>query len=221
MRVSYGLFLLVLGFRGSGVPAAELPPPGLVVVAVVPDGPAAKAGVQVGDVLRTYDGTALVFPSSLDEAKEKAEAAQKETVTVELRRGEERLPLTLPVGKMGLGVRPPLPLAAQALWEEGRALPEEAYIERAGKWQAAAEAAQQAGDARAAAWLWGEAGGQWNAAQSFDRAAAAYGQAAAQSQAAGQPKAQALQSAQAVVWEREGWAHPFYWAGFELLGAWE
>jgi CHAT domain-containing protein/Tfp pilus assembly protein PilF len=68
------------------------------------------------------------------------------------------------------------------LWEEARILPE---AEGAEKLEAAAAAAQQAGDARAATWLWMSAGWHWDPAQAFERAAAVYARAAEQSQAAG------------------------------------
>jgi S1-C subfamily serine protease len=90
------LLLFLAGPRLAAEEPLPTPPPGLepglIVYLVVPDSPAAKAGVQVGDVLLTYDGTPLLFVSSLDEAKEKAEAAEKENVTVELRRGKRRCP---------------------------------------------------------------------------------------------------------------------------------
>jgi len=98
MNCLFSCLVPLLGLAGpmlaAGEPALAPPPglePGLIVYAVEPDSPAAKAGVQVGDVLLTYDGSPLLFVSSLEEAKEKAEAAKKETVPVELRRGAGRL----------------------------------------------------------------------------------------------------------------------------------
>jgi tetratricopeptide (TPR) repeat protein len=190
MTSRFSGLLLLMALAVSRLAAEEplpTPPPGLepglIVYLVELDSPAAKAGVQVGDVLLNYDGAPLLFVSALTEAREKAEAAKKETAAVELRRGEETQTVTVPPGKLGVSVRPPLPPAAQALWEAGQDLPSDAYAEKAEKWQVAAEAAQQVGDARAVAWLWLQSGSQWDTAQSFDRAAAAYALAAERSQA--------------------------------------
>ena len=39
--------------------------------------------------------------------------------------------------------------------------------------------------------------------------------------AVGSTPVQALQAAQGVVRAHPQWGHPYYWAGFQLMGAWE
>jgi serine protease Do len=67
---------------------------GLLVVTVTPDGPAARAGVQVGDVLLGIDGQPLDNPHRLLDIL--AQSAAKATVQLHLLRGGAVLALTVP-----------------------------------------------------------------------------------------------------------------------------
>ncbi|MBI1923045.1 tetratricopeptide repeat protein [Candidatus Poribacteria bacterium] len=129
----------------------------LVVEDVVPDSPAAKVGLQVGDRLLSYDGMPLPSPAALQAVEENTFG--KTEVTLVVQRGNKTLTLTVPLGKLGIQVRPELPPAALTLYEEGRAaLQAQQTDEAIARWTEAAKAAQEAGDNAAAVWLYGRVG---------------------------------------------------------------
>ena len=71
----------------------------LEVTGVVPDGPAAKAGIRVGDALASYDGKAMGCRADL--ARVQA-AVQVDSVVATFRRGNKELNFVLPKGKLGI-----------------------------------------------------------------------------------------------------------------------
>ncbi len=71
----------------------------LEVASVAPDGPAARAGVEPGDVLVSYAGSTVGCLADLNRARD---AAKTESVTVSFRRKEKLLNFILPRGKLGI-----------------------------------------------------------------------------------------------------------------------
>ncbi|MCX6840972.1 MAG: PDZ domain-containing protein [candidate division WOR-3 bacterium] len=71
----------------------------LEVTGVVPDGPAAKAGIRVGDALASYDGKAMGCRADLSA---KQAAVQVDSVIATFRRGNKELSFVLPKGKLGI-----------------------------------------------------------------------------------------------------------------------
>jgi hypothetical protein len=85
------------GCPNSGAEAA--PCHWLEVTGLVPDGPAAKAGVRVGDALDSYDGKPMGCRADLSTAQA---AVQVDSVVASFRRGNQVLDFTLPKGKLGI-----------------------------------------------------------------------------------------------------------------------
>jgi CHAT domain-containing protein/Tfp pilus assembly protein PilF len=163
MRAFWALTLWVL----SLVPCAaqEL---GVRVETVRPDSVAAKAGIQVGDCLLSYNGKPLPSPFALQAVVENTFDTKE--VPLRLQRGMEALTLTIATGKLGLTVLPQMMPAVLKTYQEGLAqsnAPEQAIA----RWKEAAQAAQVGGDASSAAWLWWYTGqyqgalGQWKEAR--------------------------------------------------------
>ena len=71
----------------------------LEVTGLVPDGPAATAGIQVGDGLASYDGKPMGCRADL--ARVQA-AVQVDSVVASFRRGNKELSFVLPKGKLGI-----------------------------------------------------------------------------------------------------------------------
>ncbi|MEO0077685.1 MAG: PDZ domain-containing protein [candidate division WOR-3 bacterium] len=71
----------------------------LEVVSVTPDGPAARAGIEPGDVLVSYAGSTVGCLADLNRARD---AATTESVAVSFRRGNRLLSFALPRGKLGI-----------------------------------------------------------------------------------------------------------------------
>jgi len=71
----------------------------LEVTSLVPDGPAAKAGIRVGDALASYDGKAMGCRADL--ARVQA-AVQVDSLVATFRRGNKELNFVLPKGKLGI-----------------------------------------------------------------------------------------------------------------------
>jgi len=155
------------------------PAAGLVVELVPQGSAAAKAGIQPGDVLLSYDGKSLTSPFSLLAAEDSA--AGKSEVALQIRRNNELLILLPAGGRQGVQTRPQLPSDMLAFYEEGKAAQTArnpgTAIER---WTTAAKAAQQARMDGAAAWLYSRAGEihegqrQWKEAASLYAAALSF-----------------------------------------------
>jgi hypothetical protein len=93
---------LVLAQNCPGCPnnkAESEPCHWLEVTGLVPDGPAAKAGIQVGDALASYDGKAMGCRADL--ARVQA-AVQVDSVVATFRRANKELSFVLPKGKLGI-----------------------------------------------------------------------------------------------------------------------
>ncbi len=142
------------------------------------DSIAAKAGLKVGDRLLSYDGKPLRSPATLQAWQQNT--FEKLTVELRLRRGDETLTLNVPLGALGIEVRPDLSAAVLKLYEEGRTAQANPSRDSNGAgtlWTAAARAAQKAGDKAAAAWLYARVGAiheslrQWQAARAAHAAA--------------------------------------------------
>jgi hypothetical protein len=71
----------------------------LEVTGVVPDGPAAKARVMIGDALVSYDGKPMGCRADLSAAQA---AVQVDSVVASFRRGSRELNFVLPKGKLGI-----------------------------------------------------------------------------------------------------------------------
>jgi S1-C subfamily serine protease len=67
------------GYLGVGLQPVELPDhqKGLIVLSLEPDGPAAKAGVTIGDVMVSLDGTAVNDTDDIQTELERHDAGQK------------------------------------------------------------------------------------------------------------------------------------------------
>jgi len=74
---------------------------GLRVTTVAPGGPAAEAGIHVGDVVRSFDGTVVRTPEQLRRAVEAHNAGDKVPVTYE--RGDKELRAEVKLGAAGDG----------------------------------------------------------------------------------------------------------------------
>jgi len=85
------------GCPNSGKEAA--PCHWLEVTGLVPDGPAAKAGVRVGDALASYDGKPMGCRADLSRVQA---AVQVDSVVASFRRGSQVLNFILPKGKLGI-----------------------------------------------------------------------------------------------------------------------
>jgi tetratricopeptide (TPR) repeat protein len=148
------------------------PSPLLVVESVTPDSPAAKAGVKVGDRLLTYDGKPLPSPAALQAAQQNTFG--KKEVALQLQHGNETLTLTVPLGALGMAVRPDLPPDVLKLYEEGSLAPRGRLDDAIAKFTAAAKAAQDAGDKAAAAWLYGRVGEVYESQRKWKEGQEAY-----------------------------------------------
>lgn len=75
---------------------------GVLVAAVTPDGPAAKAGIEADDVILEVDGKAVAAPEDVKSVV--ADKKEGDKLTFKIRRGEETLDKTVEVavGPMGL-----------------------------------------------------------------------------------------------------------------------
>lgn len=147
----------------------------LLVEELSSDSAAAKAGIQLGDRVIRYDGKLLSSPAAFDALQENTFG--KKDVVLQIRRSEATLSLTLPLGSLGLKVRPELPPDAEKLYEEGKASLKAGDVKAAiAHWEASAEL-MQAEDKAGAAWLDSRAGealegqGHWKDATEAHRAA--------------------------------------------------
>jgi hypothetical protein len=71
----------------------------LEVTGVVPDGPAAAAGIRIADRLVSYDGKAMGCRADLSAAQA---AVQVDSLVATFRRGNKELSFVLPKGKLGI-----------------------------------------------------------------------------------------------------------------------
>jgi len=74
----------------------------LEVTGLVPDGPAAKAGIRVGDAVASYDGKPMGCRAALETAQA---AVQTDSVVATFRRGNKELSFVLPKGKLGVYIK--------------------------------------------------------------------------------------------------------------------
>lgn len=90
--------------NGTQIVPAALPPGGLRIIQVAPDGAAAKAGLRPGDVIVKYGDEEITSLVALDEAIAK-NAGTKEVAISIWREGEEKLlARTMAPGKLGVAV---------------------------------------------------------------------------------------------------------------------
>lgn len=101
--IAIGLCLLPALVLAQGTPASRHsgaePSQWLEVTGLVPDGPAAKAGIWVGDALASYDGKPMGSRVELEAAQA---AVRVDSVAVSFRRGDKELNFVLPRGKLGI-----------------------------------------------------------------------------------------------------------------------
>lgn len=83
-------------------PTDLLEPPPLYVLGVVEDSNAVKAGIQTGDYLASYDGKQFKTISELRQAIQQAEDAGRESITVVVYRGREKIEKKIAPGQMGV-----------------------------------------------------------------------------------------------------------------------
>jgi membrane-associated protease RseP (regulator of RpoE activity) len=103
---------------------------GLVVTQVVPESPAARAGVRPGDVLLRVNDTAVTDLASLQRAVDAVEPGQ--TYTLQLRRDgkEEALRVERPRAIEGFGVAPGREFRFDFGTAPGRAVPADPELQR-------------------------------------------------------------------------------------------
>src|SRR5215469_4319654 len=134
--------------------------PGVIVEEIAIDSAAAKAGLKLGDRIVSYDSRQLSSPAAFEAAQ--ANTFGKQEAAMEVRRGQETLRMHVPLGTLGIQVRPNLPTDVQSLYDRGRtSIKAKALDDAIAKWEAAAKLAQQEGDLISAAWLYGRAGSSW------------------------------------------------------------
>lgn len=110
--------------RKRGVPVGQGP---IVVQAVTPGGPAARADLRVGDQVLAIDGEALTRPGRFRETAFFSHPGQ--TRRLDVQRGTERRTVSLVAEAFPLGLRPPaigevVPALPLTPLEPGRPLPE-------------------------------------------------------------------------------------------------
>ncbi len=144
-----GFFITMGGPQAEFSPSLSTPS-GLVVEELSSDSPAAKAELQPGDRIISFDGKALASPAAFD-ALQQNTFGEKD-VWLEVRRGEQSLKMTMPIGKLGMEVRPEFPAGALKLYQDGKLSLKAGNIkEAAAYFQAAASLAHEA-------WLYNRAG---------------------------------------------------------------
>jgi CHAT domain-containing protein/tetratricopeptide (TPR) repeat protein/tRNA A-37 threonylcarbamoyl transferase component Bud32 len=86
--------------------AADLPPGGLLITMVAPDGAAAKVNLKSGDVLIRYGDTALSSAEELAEAIKSQADAQATEVTISVWREGQKEPFyrSVPPGRLGVAI---------------------------------------------------------------------------------------------------------------------
>ena len=91
---------------------------GLIVEEIASDSAAAKAGLKLGDRIVSYDNRQLSSPTALEAAQENTFG--KTEVVLAVRRGEELFKVPVPLGALGVQVRPELSPDVDSLYEQGR-----------------------------------------------------------------------------------------------------
>ena len=168
-RARAALTLIVLAMPGIVVTQA---PPALLVETVLNDSPAARLGIMAGDRVLSHDDTPVPTPAALEAAEENS---FKQDIVLRIARGHQTLTLMAPAGPLGLQVRPELPPALLARYEEGRTAHIARKTEQAvARWTTAARAAQDAGEKTIAAWLYGRVGELREGQRQWKEAAAAH-----------------------------------------------
>jgi CHAT domain-containing protein/Tfp pilus assembly protein PilF len=190
-----GLLAFAPGPAARSVPRASFDPPvtpACVVVQEVVSGSAAeKAGLKAGDRLLSYDGRPLASPAALQALSQNM--AGKRQANLRLQRGGENLTLSVPVGSLGIAVRPALSPAALSLSDEGdTALRTSNTAEAIRKWAAAADLAASVGDRTAAAWLRWKIGTTYENERQWREAQQPYAEAMALARDSRDPAMEAL-----------------------------
>jgi hypothetical protein len=103
-KASHAVSAFLILYRETG---ETVPAPALRVRAVGGGSNAARAGVQVGDFLLSYDGQLVDTRAALGAAKKAASDAGRQRVQATLYRGPERLEIELDTGQLGLNLSGP------------------------------------------------------------------------------------------------------------------
>src|SRR4030095_30719 len=146
--------------------------PGLTVEEVVAGSASAKAGIKPGDRLLTYDNKELISPAAFLALQENTFA--KKEVELSVRRNEEKLTLSVPIGVLGIKVRPDLSAATLKLYEEANKAFEKKSAEGIVKLKGAAKVSADSGAKSAAAWLFGQAGEYYESQKKWKEAITEY-----------------------------------------------
>ena len=85
---------------------AELGEKAFTVMRVLPKGQAAALGVEVGDVVLSYGGTAVRSRAEMRAAKQAADEAGLQEIVLVLRRADKTLELTFAAGPLGINAAP-------------------------------------------------------------------------------------------------------------------
>jgi CHAT domain-containing protein/Tfp pilus assembly protein PilF len=204
MKKAISLICIFAGLLigGTRIPAASAlaEPPGLIVEEIVADSPAEKAGLKVGDKLLTFAEKPLTSLAALQATQQNS--VDKKEAVLRVRRGEETLTFNLPMGRLGMLVRPELPATVLPIYREAKAAQQaEKTAEAIRFWLMAAEQAKKDGDKVAASWLYWSAGllheGQENCGEALKAYDMAWGTMAGSQDTAAQVK----------VMESLGWCY--------------
>ncbi|HEU4387383.1 MAG TPA: tetratricopeptide repeat protein, partial [Blastocatellia bacterium] len=170
------MLILVLLLLHVDVVGAFQNQPGLIVEQVVPGSPAAKAGLEMGDRLLSYDDKPLNSPASLLAAQQNA--LGKKEVVLRIGRRTEVMTKMVPSGRLGIQMRPDLQPELLRTYEDGvAALRDQKFADAIARWKEAAEAARKFGNADSAAWLYGRIGESCETRRDWNKATSAHGEA--------------------------------------------
>ena len=152
-----GFVLSVPLCAAQPIPAVKYPP-GLPVSEVEKGLPADRAGLKPGDVILTFAGSPLRFPSQVEPLLDKARYERRPSLLITIRRGASERSLDVTVGThIGVTIFSPFSASIQARLAELDKVPKDSPSALVTAVKPAADAALAEHDPRAAATIWRQA----------------------------------------------------------------